>query len=542
LVDNNSDLEDTRTLNSKHLGKIIAGNITNLVARLNEDLSVEEAIVGEFVTIQGTKYQFFGITTNLELASVNKELDILPPDDSEELLTSVLRGLSNYCKLDINVFLTRDIITNTLQSAKTIPVHYSEVRTASIDDIATVFGIPDSEHMEIGSPVSNPSIPLCLNMNRYIERSNGIFGKTGTGKTFLVRLLLANLINHNKVVNLIFDMHNEYGWEARNEETNIHVKGLKQLFPNEVLIFTLDKESSLRRKVKFDYEVQIPFNQLVPEDIMLLKRELNLNPTASEILEAIRDKKENWLQWFLELKREDVLDKAEELGLHTGAFRATHSKLQKLKKLSFLSSNPPDNTLKRIMENIEAGKQIIIEFGKYSSSLVNILVSNLLTRRIHTQYIKRIEEYLATKQNEPRKLLITIEEAHKFLTPALSAQTVFGTIARELRKYNVVLQIVDQRPSGIDPEILSQLGTRLTGALNDERDINAALVGVAKGSSLRNILANLEPKRNVLIFGYGTPIPVAVKVKSYDSDFYKEIRNNQLGLDVKMDPEVELFG
>ena len=66
------------TLKSRQLGKIIAGNLSSLVARISEDLSVEEATVGEFITIKGAKYQFFGITTNLELASVNKELDVLP--------------------------------------------------------------------------------------------------------------------------------------------------------------------------------------------------------------------------------------------------------------------------------------------------------------------------------------------------------------------------------------------------------------------------------------------------------------------------------
>ena len=49
--------------------------------------------------------------------------------------------------------------------------------------------------------------------------------------------------------------------------------------------------------------------------------------------------------------------------------------------------------------------------------------------------------------------MITIEEAHKFLSPGLAEQTIFGTIAREMRKYSVTLLVIDQRPSGIDPEI-----------------------------------------------------------------------------------------
>ncbi len=88
---------------------------------------------------------------------------------------------------------------------------------------------------------------MTLNLERLVERSSGVFGKSGTGKTFLSRLLLAGAIREDVAVNLIFDMHNEYGWEGSSEDIS-RVKGLKQIFPGKVSIFTLDDESSRRRK------------------------------------------------------------------------------------------------------------------------------------------------------------------------------------------------------------------------------------------------------------------------------------------------------
>ena len=85
--------------------------------------------------------------------------------------------------------------------------------------------------------------------------------------------------------------------------------------------------------------------------------------------------------------------------------------------------------------------------------------------------------------------MITIEEAHKFLNPSAAKQTIFGTIAREMRKYYVSLLVVDQRPSGIDDEVLSQIGTRITALLNDEKDIQAVLTGVSGTDGLRSVLA-----------------------------------------------------
>jgi DNA helicase HerA-like ATPase len=111
---------------------------------------------------------------------------------------------------------------------------------------------------------------------------------------------------------------------------------------------------------------------------------------------------------------------------------------------------------------------------------------------------------------------LVIEEAHKFLNPQAARQTIFGTIAREMRKYYVSLLIIDQRPSGIDDEILSQIGTKIVAQLNDEKDIQAVLTGVSNPAGLRSILASLDSKQQVLVLGHAVPMPVVVKVRDYD--------------------------
>jgi DNA helicase HerA-like ATPase len=73
--------------------------------------------------------------------------------------------------------------------------------------------------------------------------------------------------------------------------------------------------------------------------------------------------------------------------------------------------------------------------------------------------------------------VIVIEEAHKLLNREMAMQTTFATIARELRKYYVTLLVIDQRPSQIYDEVMSQLGTRISGWLGDDDDIHAVLSG-----------------------------------------------------------------
>jgi DNA helicase HerA-like ATPase len=168
----------------------------------------------------------------------------------------------------------------------------------------------------------------------------------------------------------------------------------------------------------------------------------------------------------------------------------------------------------------------VLEFGRYGNSLeAYMLVANYLTRRIHEAYVERVEKSLGDPAYQPPQLMITIEEAHKFLDPKIANQTTFGIIAREMRKYNVTLLVVDQRPSGIDEEVMSQIGTRVTALLDNERDIAAVLNGISGAGGLREVLARLDTRQQAIIMGHAVPMPVVIKPRTYDEDFYESFKN-----------------
>ena len=123
-------------------------------------------------------------------------------------------------------------------------------------------------------------------------------------------------------------------------------------------------------------------------------------------------------------------------------------------------------------------------------------------------------------------MVITIEEAHKFLNPTAARQTTFGIIARELRKFFVTLMIIDQRPSGIDSEVMSQLGTRVSGKLTEESDIEAVLTGVGGRSFLRSAIESLNTKQEILLMGHAVPMPIQLRSRRYDETFYQAVGGN----------------
>jgi hypothetical protein len=72
--------------------------------------------------------------------------------------------------------------------------------------------------------------PVCINLDKFVQRSAGVFGATGTGKSFLTRIVLAGLMHHNRASVLVFDMHNEYGYDDTASDTGLRVTGLKTKF------------------------------------------------------------------------------------------------------------------------------------------------------------------------------------------------------------------------------------------------------------------------------------------------------------------------
>jgi DNA helicase HerA-like ATPase len=263
------------------------------------------------------------------------------------------------------------------------------------------------------------------------------------------------------------------------------------------------------------------------EDVALLGRELNLNATAVETGYLLVNRfREHWLREFLAMDSAGLAEFAEEIGAHAGALSALRRKLNVLTTdcAGFLKSSIPDedNAVKSILTALEAGKHVVIEFGQYSKPVQYMLVANILTRRIHAEYVRKTEKAMGAGSREARPLVITIEEAHKFLAPSLAGPTIFGTIAREMRKYNVTLLIVDQRPSGIDDEVLSQVGTKLICLLDDEKDMEAVLSGTPNAGGLRGVLASLDSKQQALILGHAVPMPIVVKTRTYDDAAFRE--------------------
>ena len=545
------------------IGYIVGGGLkANLQARLS--VPAQTVQEGAFVVIESGGWLFYGLVTDLQLGSTDPRFaDEQTGTRLPHQLAEMLHGQTLFTNLEILTALMMErgpepgtdeynvwyqkVLDETIrpEPVKTVPQHHAEVRLARAGDIAEIFGREGKgAFFRIGDTLEGGH-PVCVDLDKLVQRSAGIFGATGTGKSFLTRVILSGLIHRGKTSVLIFDMHNEYGPDDTASDTGLRVPGLKNKFRAKVRMVGLGRGATIRGEQP-DYTLEIAESDITPEDVMMLSQALNLRETTPTTLEALRVNfgYDNWFHEFKHMKvnaylydeegkrypdPDSVAAWAEGAGVHPGAAEALHSKLRRLFNAPYIVEEPAANALKQMIDNLDNGQHIVLSFGKHENDLDYLFVSNLLTRRIRDVWEHRTNNFRSGHQGakEPRPLVIVVEEAHKLLNREMASQTTFSTIAREMRKYYVTLLIIDQRPSQIYDEVMSQLGTRVTGWLGDSDDIHAVLTGLAGREALRGMLARLQPKEEVLMLGWGVPMPIVIRSRRYNEAFWEELLEKQ---------------
>jgi len=554
------NLKSTNNNQQSVIGYVVGGGLReNLTVRLT--VPAQQVQEGGFVVIESGDWLYYGLVTDLRLEAT----DVRFADEHSEArfppeLAKLLQGSTLYTTLEVLPALMLErgpeldspeytawmqAIESGLKDepgplpVKTIPPHHASVRLAGAHDIAGIFGKVEKKSNFVIGYTREQEHPVCLNLDKFVQRSAGVFGATGTGKSFLTRILLAGMIRYDQASLLVFDMHNEYGLDDTASDTGEAITGLRTKFPGQVRVVGLGKGALIRGNVP-DFNLEFAYDDIQPQDIELLTRELNLKETTPTTMDALVTTfgTLGWFKEFMNMKSgANIVDEsgkkqpapssvaawANSSGVNVMAAEGLHSKLRRVFTLPYLVDEPAADSLGEIINALEAGQHIVLSFGKHESDLDYLLVSNLLTRKIRQRWEARTNAFRSSGENEPRPLVLVVEEAHKLLNREMAAQTTFSTIARELRKYYVTLLIVDQRPSQIYDEVMSQLGTRISGWLGDDDDIRAVLSGLAGREALRGMLARLQPKEEVLILGWGVPMPLPVRSRRYNARFWEEL-------------------
>ncbi len=192
----------------KAIGYVVGGGLKeNLRVRLS--IPANQVQEGGFVVVESGNWLFYGLVTDLQLGATDPRF----ADEQSETrfppqLASLLHGQTLYTNLEVLPALMLDkgpefgTPEYTQWQAeidrgerpephpmpvKTIPPHHARVRYASAGDIAEIFGKVEDERNFVIGYTREQGHPVCLDLEKLVQRSSGVFGATGTGKSFLTR-------------------------------------------------------------------------------------------------------------------------------------------------------------------------------------------------------------------------------------------------------------------------------------------------------------------------------------------------------------------
>ena len=204
----------------------------------------------------------------------------------------------------------------SMRPVKTVPAHFTTVFRATAEEVRQIFAGDASaqtgeveKSYQIGSSLEDEKLAININLDKLMERSTAIFGRSGTGKTFLTVPLLASAIKQDVASALIFDMHNDYGYTLKGDR-NRRLNALKKIpaIARKVIIVTLDEKSSRTRGSTPEFAMQIGYDQITPEDLESLKAVLGLSDVQTNALFTLKHRfPHDWLKKLMADEADDEI-------------------------------------------------------------------------------------------------------------------------------------------------------------------------------------------------------------------------------------------
>lgn len=545
----------------KGIGYVVHGSIKDGVRMiLNPDESIEDYPVGSLITIQGGKHDYLALINDIGIKG-SEALILELSQEREGLIKSIVRSIGDrYSVKWLDAILIAQRGDNEAVECDTFPEYTSIIPSDSNVRLEKFFDKEDGYKLwNIGMPKTpgESTVYVPIDISELIELSFGIYGKSGTGKTFLGNILAGYIVLYDKISQsmgygykpvhlLIFDMHSEYGLYLKDNLGKRIADGVGLICKDEFEVFSPSKE--LYDRYRHIAPLKIYLYSLTREDIEILSNVFGLTETFIRHLSTISYliKKEmnlgdKWI-WGLFISEHleetlkghvngrELLDELrDKLGIVS--FRAFRDELVDLisrkygsavatsfvtqtSKLYRILSYPVtvdegNDSIGRIVDLIlsREGRSVIISMGHYERELpLYMVIANLIARKIHAK--------LSGVEESESKVLIFLEEAHKFLGKDVFYQSPFGIVAREMRKKGVTIVVIDQRPSELDRDVVSMLWTNFIFTLTNPYDVDTSVSGTPNPNLYRRIVPRLR-KRSALVYGEAIKFPVVLDIVDY---------------------------
>ena len=458
--------------------------------------------IGSLLVVPQGQLLLVGSVTQVGIAESTNDVDPLGVDRGDRwILVQLLgevdalgafhRGLSSYPGLDDGV-------------------HFPDKSL-----LEAIYPAAGDSRLSLGKLSGTTSVDITLDIERLVNRHSAIVGSTGAGKTSAVARLLQRVANSgwSSANVIVIDPHGEYSaalGQSASVRSIIPGKGDELRVPFWCLgamdllgaltgaatpSATLAKRFSelvVEEKLKYatgaswvaaatgiNADSPVPFDlqkvwyQLDYENRLVV--EAKATPEIGHKVVSAGDAKRLESAEFEPYGPGGKSpDKAPSFDLYGTAPSHIRARLKDDRYGFFLAPDESQLTTDPLAEVVDewlGGNQpvSVLNFSGVPTELADLAIGVIL--KVIFEISIRSSEDSGIGRNRP--VLFVVEEAHRFLSDALTvknARDAVNRIAREGRKYGVGLMLVTQRPSELPETAVSQLGTVISLRLTNSAD------------------------------------------------------------------------
>jgi len=389
------------------------------------------------------------------------------------------------------------------------------VSFASREDLELVYFRPHAATIDVGHLRQNPDVPARLLVDDLLAKHFLVVGTTGSGKSSAISCILQGLLEEHPYAHVvILDVHNEYAstFGARAEiidPINLRLPFWLMNFEELTTAFTGDDENRNEEA------------EVLAEAVLAAKR--RYSDARSSRLRKATDGASIRVDTPAPFRLSDLTAFIDE---RLGRLEKTQNvlPLRRLKnRIETLVSDPRfafmfgslviEDTMGAILGRIfripiEGRPITVLNLSSVPAEVLDIVIS----------VISRLAFDLGVWSEGAMPMLIVCEEAHRYAPPGtvgkfMPTRKALAQIAREGRKYGVSLALVTQRPSELDPAILSQCSTIIAMRLSTERDHQVIRANSHEGAVDLLDFLPLLGEREAIVLGQGVIMPMRIKFR-----------------------------
>jgi uncharacterized protein len=383
---------------------------------------------------------------------------------------------------------------------KSLPTQFSAVVAPGAGDFAFLadrMGDLGIGHLRSGESIVDFEVGI---PGASLASHVGVFATTGMGKSNLMQVLASEIMQANgRYGLLLIDPHGEYRsalgrhpWAAQS----------LRVYSNRHLANTSALRVSLAELTVDDLRTAYEWSRPQEEALYELERHYG---TAG-------------LAWLADFARIEDLPGFRDVELSARVALSTlqvlHRRARRIAELRCISTDPAVSVGGRIVDDLLAGKVVLVDVSGLGST-EEVLIGSFLTRRVLETWQSA---YLEDPERHARMPVVSIalEEAQRVLGGSSDRESnVFPRLAREGRKFGVGLCAVTQQPKLLDDELLSQFNTFFVLGLADEKDRNMLRSSAKQDISAQGAEIQTLMPGECLIVNLAAPFAVPAHIHFY---------------------------